>query len=80
MVLRVHKFMLDVLSQRRSQEDEATRGDRGPEMADDFLQCMELLDTEPFDTELRDFGIEPFDTEALCTNNLDDEFDLGAAP
>ena len=44
----------------------------------DFL--LPALDTEPFDTELRDSGIEPFDTEAMCTNNLDDEFDLGAAP
>ena len=44
----------------------------------DFL--FTELDTEPFDTELRVSGTEPFNAGAMCTNNLDDEFDLGAAP
>ena len=38
------------------------------------------LDTEPFDTELRVSGTEPFNAGTMCTNNLDDEFDVGAAP
>ena len=43
MAINVHKFMLDVLMQRRAQEHEATSGgDRGSDMADDFFDCTEL--------------------------------------
>ena len=31
-------------------------------------------------SNFRDFDTEPFDTEDLCTDLLDDEFDMGAEP
>ena len=67
-------MMIAVLRARYAAEHaHATEAaDRGSELGD--------FGTEPFDTELGSFDIEPFDTEAMCTNNLDDEFDLGAAP
>ena len=70
----VQQMMIAVLRARYAAEHaHATEAaDRGSELGD--------FGTEPFDTEFGVFGIEPFDTEAMCTNNLDDEFDLGAAP